>query len=94
MLAGAPGRRDLVLAAPVILYDHPQVAPESPGDFFDATEIDQLLVLNILALTDDEKREAAEGDPRVRELFERTAALSPEQVRRLHGTMRDVRRLR
>ena len=44
VLAGEPGRRDLLLSAPVILYDHPEVAPESPGDLFDATEIDEILI--------------------------------------------------
>ena len=34
-----------MLSAPIILYDYPQIAPESPGDLFDLTEIDELLTL-------------------------------------------------
>jgi hypothetical protein len=88
VLAGPDGRRDLVLAAPIILYDHPQVAPESPGDFFDAAEIDELLTLRTATLTDDEKREVAATDPRVAALLERVGELPPELLRRLHGAAR------
>jgi hypothetical protein len=65
------------------------VAPESPGDLFDGGEIDQLLTLNILALTDEEKADMAASDPRAREILERTEALSPEQLMALHGTIRE-----
>ena len=76
--------------APIILPDYPQVAPESPGDFFDGCEIDQLLVLNILGLSDAEKREVRAGDPRAREILERTEAMTREQIMRLHGTWRSA----
>ena len=91
VLVGAPGARDTVLASPIILEDHPRIAPESPGDLFDGGEIDELLALNILALTDAEKAEMAASDPRVREILERTEGLTPEQLMALHGTVRDVR---
>ena len=74
-----------VLASPIILEDHPRIAPESPGDLFDGGEIDQLLVLNILAMTDEEKDEMRATDPRVREILERTEALTPEDLMQLHG---------
>jgi hypothetical protein len=74
-----------MLASPIILEDRPRVAPESPGDFFDGGEIDQLLVLNILALTDEEKAEMRATDPRAREILERTESLSQEQLMALHG---------
>jgi hypothetical protein len=93
VLVGEPGARDTLLAAPIVLSDYPEIAPESPGDFFDATEIDQMLVLNVLALTDEERREAAASDPRAREIVERCAALSPDDFLRLHGAMRDRRSL-
>jgi hypothetical protein len=78
-----------MLASPIILPDHPQIAPESPGDLFDGCEIDQLLILNVLALTDDERREARASDPRAREIVDRCAALGPEDLMRLHGVLRE-----
>jgi len=91
VLAGAEGDRSTMLSAPIILYDHPKVAPESPGDLFDATEIDKLLTLSILALSDEEHREIRAGDPRAREILDRCTSLTPEQLMRLHGVFRDVR---
>lgn len=91
VLAGEPGRTDLVLSAPIILYDHAQIAPESPGDLFDATEIDALLSLRASLLTDDEKREARATDERAAELLERVDHLSPEMKERLLGTFRELR---
>jgi len=90
VLVGEPGQRDTLLASPIILEDHPRVAPESPGDLFDGGEIDQLLVLNILALTEEEKAEMRAADPRTRAILERTEALTPDQLMRLHCTIRDV----
>jgi hypothetical protein len=91
VLVGDEGEAHTMLAAPIILSDHPRVAPESPGDFFDGGEIDQLLVLNILALSDAEKREIAAGDPRAREVLERTEAMTPDALAMLNGTIRDMR---
>jgi hypothetical protein len=81
-------RDDVVLASPIILEDHPAIAPESPGDLFDGGEIDGLLVLNILSLTDEEKAEMRDTDPRAREILERTEALTPDELLRLHGAIR------
>jgi hypothetical protein len=89
VLAGEEGDRSTLLSSPIILPDYPQIAPESPGDLFDATEIDQMLVLNILSLTDEEKREMRDCDPRAREILERTESLSEEELMRLHGAIRD-----
>jgi hypothetical protein len=75
---------DAMLASPIILSDHPRIAPESPGDLFDGGEIDGLLALNIMALTDDEKAEMA-IDPRTREILQRTEALTEEQLWKLSG---------
>jgi hypothetical protein len=90
VLVGEPGTRDTLLSAPIILEDHPRVAPESPGDLFDGAEIDQLLRLSILSLTDEEKAEMRATDPRARQILERTEALTPEELMRLHGTVRDL----
>jgi hypothetical protein len=80
-----------ILSSPIILEDNPRIAPQSPGDLFDGGEIDQLLTLNILALTDEEKEEMCASDPRAREILERTEKLSPEELMALHGTIREVR---
>jgi hypothetical protein len=90
VLVGEPGRDDLVLASPIILYDHPEIAPESPGDLFDATEIDEILTLRTLTLTDDEKREARATDPRAAAIVDRADTLPAEIWERLHGAMRSV----
>ena len=89
VLVGEPGRRDTLLSSPIILEDHPRIAPESPGDLFDGGEIDQMLVLNILTLTDEERAEMRDSDPRTREILERTEALTPEELMRLHGAIRE-----
>ena len=81
---------DLVLASPIILYDHPAVAPESPGDLYDATEIDEILALRVLTLTDDEKREARGTDVRAATVIDRCDGMTPEAWDRLHGTFRPV----
>jgi hypothetical protein len=91
VLAGPPECRDLVLSSPVILYDHPEVAPESAGDLFDATEIDEILSLRIMTLTDEEKQQACALDARARELLDRTDALSEEHLARLHGAIRGLK---
>jgi hypothetical protein len=91
VLAGDRGKRDLVLASPIILYDYPEVAPESPGDLYDATEIDEILLLRTRAMTPDEKREACAADPRIAALVARADAMSPESMERLHGTFRALR---
>jgi hypothetical protein len=76
---------DAMLSSAIILEDHPRIAPESPGDLFDGGEIDGLLALNILALTDAEKAEMRAADPRTREILERTESLTREQLLRLSG---------
>ncbi|MER6006447.1 hypothetical protein ABT120_48455 [Nonomuraea angiospora] len=88
VLAGPEGDRHTVLSAPIILYDHPRISPESPGDLFDATEIDQLLTLSVLALSDREREEIRHGDPRARAILDRCDSLTPDELMRLHGIMR------
>ena len=88
VLVGDEGDRDCVLSSPIILYDYPQIAPESAGDLFDGTEIDEILTLRIMSLTDDEKREMRSADELARKLLERTESMSPEQLMNLHGVMK------
>lgn len=88
-LVGEPGDRSTILASPMILGDYPALAAESPGDLFDGGEIDELLIHSIRALTDDERAEMRAADPRAREMLERTLALGPDELARLHGALRD-----
>jgi hypothetical protein len=89
VLVGPDASASTVLASPIILEDHPRIAPESPGDLFDGGEIDQLLTLSILSLTDAERAEMRDADPRARAILERTEALTQEQLLALHGRLRD-----
>lgn len=89
VLVGEQGKRDTMLSAPIILYDYPQIAPESPGTFFDGTEIDELLTLRILTLSDEEKEAMRHGSEQARQLLERVETLAPEQLMTLHGTIRE-----
>jgi hydrogenase maturation protease len=91
VLVGREGETDTMLSSPITLYDYPQIAEQSPGDFFDGTEIDEMLVLRILTLTDDEQEAAANVDERARTLLTRTRSLSDEQIMGLHGTVRGLR---
>jgi hypothetical protein len=91
VLIGNEGECDTMLSSPIILYDYPQIAPESPGSLFDGTEIDEILTLRIMTLTDEEKEEMRQGDERAREILERTEAITPEQFMKLHGVIRSLR---
>jgi hypothetical protein len=82
------GSGDVVLSSPIILYDQPQVAVESPGDLYDATEIDEILALRVLTLTDEEKSEARSTDARAAAIIDRCDNLPPEVWTRLHGAVR------
>jgi hypothetical protein len=94
VLVGEEGRCDTVLSSPIILYDYPQIAPESAGDLFDGTEIDEILSLRIMTLTDDEKREMSQSDERARQMLERTESMPVEQFMKLHGVLRGLRPVR
>ncbi|MGH9704507.1 MAG: hypothetical protein ACRD4K_14115, partial [Candidatus Acidiferrales bacterium] len=91
VLVGDEGRRDTLLSSPIILYDYPQIAPESPGDLFDGAEIDEILSLRIMTMTEEEKREMRESDERARQILERTESLPHEHLKKLHGALRGMR---
>jgi hypothetical protein len=91
VLVGSEGATDTMLASPIILSDYPQIAPESPGLLFDSGEIDQLLMLNTLTLTDVEKEEVRATDPRTRAILDRAESLTAEDFSALHGAIRDFR---
>lgn len=90
VLVGETGEQHTLLSSPIILYDYPQIAPESPVNFFDTTEIDELLVLSVMTMTDEEKRQARETDPRSRDILDKTDSLSQEELMGLHGKIRSM----
>jgi len=90
VLVGSRTERRLMLSSPIVLYDYPAVAPESRGDLFDAAEIDEILSLRILTMTEAEKREARATDPRARAILDRIDAMTPDDLAALHGAMRSA----
>jgi hydrogenase maturation protease len=91
VLVGEQGERDTMLSSPIILYDYPLIAPESPGDLFDGAEIDEILSLRILTMTEEEKREMRQSDDRARHILERTETLPEGHFAKLHGVLRGLR---
>jgi hypothetical protein len=88
VLAGPPDCSELMLSSPVILYDHAEIAAESAGALFDSTEIDEILTLRTMTLTDEEKRAARATDPLAADLLDRLDHLPPEMLERMHGAIR------
>jgi hypothetical protein len=91
VLTGEEGQRITMLSSPIILYDYPQIAPESPGNLFDGTEIDEILALRILTLTEEEKHEMRNADEHARQILERTESMPMEHFMKLHGVLRGLR---
>ncbi|WP_373143141.1 hypothetical protein [Mycobacterium marinum] len=89
VLAGPPGTQDLLLISPIILYDHPEVAEQSNTALYDCTEIDEILTLRVMTMTDEEKAQARATDPRAAQIIDQCDAMSPEAMARLHGVLRD-----
>jgi hypothetical protein len=89
VLAGPPDAKDLLLISPIILYDHPEVAEQSETALYDCTEIDEILTLRVMTMTDQEKAQARATDPLAGQIIDRCDAMSPEAMARLHGALRD-----
>jgi hypothetical protein len=89
VLAGPPDETDLLLVSPIILYDHPEIAEQSEGALYDSTEIDEILTLRVMTMTDEEKAQARATDPLAAQIIDRCDAMSPEAMQRLHGVLRD-----
>jgi hydrogenase maturation protease len=85
--------RSTMLSSPIILYDYPKIAPESPGQLFDGTEIDEILTLRVMTMTDVEKEEMRQSDERARQILERTESLPEDQLWKMHGVVRELRSL-
>jgi hypothetical protein len=94
VLVGEEPDRNMLFCSPIILYDYPKIAPESEGDFFDGTEMDEMLTLRVLTLTDAEKQEMRNGDPRARRILERTEGLTSDALLKAHGVIRGLREIR
>lgn len=92
VLAGPPGAHDMLLVSPIILYDHPEVAAQSSTALYDCTEIDEILTLRVMTMTDEEKAQARATDPRAARIIDECDAMSAEDMGRLHGVLRDPRR--
>lgn len=93
VLLGSEGEHEMMLCSPILLYDYPLVAPESAGDFYDATEMDEMLTLRVMTLTDEEKSQMQTAGDHARSLLERTEAAAREQLMRTHGTIRQLRQI-
>ena len=89
VLAGPPGDHSLLLLSPIILYDHPEIAEQSPEPLFDATEIDEILTLRVMTMTDEEKAAARATDPRAARIVDRCDAMTAQDLAGLHGVLRD-----
>ena len=92
LLPGAgrpPGDRDLMLVSPIILYDHPEIAEQSEGALYDSTEIDEILTLRVMTMTDEEKAQARATDPLAAQIIDRCDSMSPEAMLNLHGVLRN-----
>lgn len=89
VLAGPPGAHDILLVSPIILYDHPEVAEQSNTALYDCTEIDEILTLRVMTMTDQEKAQARATDPRAAQIIDACDAMSPDDMARLHGVLRD-----
>ncbi len=89
VLAGPPGAHDILLISPIILYDHPEVAEQSNTALYDCTEIDEILTLRVMTMTDEEKAQARATDPRAAEIIDQCDAMSAADMARLHGVLRD-----
>lgn len=89
VMAGPAGDLSLALASPIILYDHPEIAEQSKGALYDSTEIDEILTLRIMTMTDEEKAQARATDPLAAQIIDRCDSMSPEAMLDLHGILRD-----
>ncbi|CAM3723810.1 hypothetical protein [Smaragdicoccus niigatensis] len=93
VLAGEPDQRRTLLISPIILYDYPQIAEQSEGSLFDSTEIDEILTLRIMTMTDEEKAQARATDPEAARIIDQCDSMTPDAMQRLHGILRSPRGL-
>lgn len=88
VLIGDKFKQNIILASPIILYDFPEIAENSLENFFDGLEIDELMILNLLALPDEEKRQIAETDELTKKILDKIESATPEDLLKLHAHLR------
>ena len=81
------GAASAVLGATIMLPDHPELAPESLGNLFDNTEIEEALLLHVQALSDSEREGITQQDPAVREMIARADRVTDDEMLGLHGRL-------
>jgi hypothetical protein len=90
VLVGNEDEHTAMLLSPIILYDYPKIAQQSRGDFCDSSEIDEMLSLRVLTLSDAEKKEIRTAGGHASRILERTEALSEDELSNLHGMMYEI----
>ena len=78
----------MLLSSPIILYDHPQINPQSQGDLFDSTEIEEALLLHVSVLSDDEKKRIGNSDEKLQHMLNKVSQVTPEELINFHGVMK------
>jgi len=81
------GDQTTLLSSPIILHDYPELAPQSQGDLFDGSEIEEALLLHLAAMSDAEKKTLATADDRLRAMLERVSQVTPQEILNLHGVL-------
>ncbi len=87
VLVGDKEKQNAMLSSPIILYDFPEVSESSFDNFFDGTEIDELMVLSILALSDAEKEEIKKTDEKAAKILEKLEKADAQDLLKLHASM-------
>lgn len=78
-----------LLASPIILYDYPRINPQSSGDLFDSTEIEEALLLHVGVLSDDEKKRIARSDEKLQTMLNKVSQITPEEFINFHSRLKD-----
>ncbi|MEP6513945.1 MAG: hypothetical protein ABJA79_08750 [Parafilimonas sp.] len=78
-----------LLSSPIILYDHPQINPQSSGDLFDSTEIEEALLLHVNLLSDEEKKRIAQSDEKLQAMLSKVSQVTLEELINFHSGLKE-----
>ncbi|MEP6950700.1 MAG: hypothetical protein ABI863_15550 [Ginsengibacter sp.] len=78
-----------LLSSPIILYDYPRINPQSLGDLFDSTEIEEALLLHVAVLSDEEKQQIARGDEKLQAMLTRVSQVTPKEMINFHSGLKN-----